>query len=468
MVDPEKHLRYNTQYLPNDYFWGIGIENETYFQLEKPAITCPDFIYENHRPERYSVNYFVSLNPEYKDHLKLLYPQSTNVTTYPIPVFLNAHTLQKTDLSGNHVTLYTKSPPPPNPKFSGQTFHELLMESNPAIFKDKFKVNYTFDGDTIEFMTQKFYKTTIQAAISELIFEKTLFLQGFRDFFKIHNLYPLYGQPTYPSRNEGFVKYLTNMANISSFNNGTYHFNFTLPTQLGSDSKPVNPQLFVNQHKAAIRYIQYLEPLIIALYGTPDPFSEVSSKYSKASQRCAMSRYIGIGTYNTDTMETGKILTLDAEQLPQAKLDYWWYKIYHKDTNYLPLPKIGVDINFSKHGTHGLEIRFLDWFAENRLDRLMETCVYTFDYALANLDVANPICDPIWNSVVVKCLQGGRHTILSDEEYEMYRSVFNMPKIKCDNSVKQIYALIEHCIRQSNGLCAKLMLEIPRNVVTTL
>ena len=463
MVDPEKHVRYNTQYLPNDYFWGIGIENETYFQLEKPATTCPEFIYENHRPERYSVNYFVSLNPEYKDHLKLLYPQKTHTTTYDLPVYMNAHTLQKTDLSNNHATLYTKTPQA-NPKFLGQTIHEVLMDLNPPVFKDKYKVNYTFDGDTIEFMTQKFYKTTIQAAIAELIFEKALFLQALRDAFKAHNLYSIYGLPTYPTKNEGFVKYLTNMSNISSFNNGTYHFNFTLPTQLGSDAKPINSDLFVAQHKAAIRYIQYLEPLIIALYGTPDPFSEVSSKYSKASQRCAMSRYIGIGTYDTDTMETGKILTLESEQLPQAQLDYWWYKIYHKTTNYLPLPKIGVDINFSKHGTHGVEIRFLDWFAESRLHRLMETFVYTFDHSLEHPTITNPIFDRHWNSVVVKCLTHGRTAVLSDEEYEMYCTVFNMPNIKCDNSVKQIYALIEHYVRQTHGLCAKLMLEIPKAV----
>jgi len=81
MNDPTKHVRYQDQYKSNDFFWGIGIENETYFQFTQPKQTTVNEIYNNHKPERYSVNYFSGLNPEYKDLLKLLYPISDSANT---------------------------------------------------------------------------------------------------------------------------------------------------------------------------------------------------------------------------------------------------------------------------------------------------------------------------------------------------------------------------------------------------
>jgi hypothetical protein len=34
-MDPEQHTRYLAIYKPNDVFWGLGIENETYLQFTK-------------------------------------------------------------------------------------------------------------------------------------------------------------------------------------------------------------------------------------------------------------------------------------------------------------------------------------------------------------------------------------------------------------------------------------------------
>ena len=70
-MDPEKHTRYLTSYKPNDVFWGLGIENETYLQFTKSFAHPTSGIHANHRPERYSVNYYMGLNPEYKTTLMI-------------------------------------------------------------------------------------------------------------------------------------------------------------------------------------------------------------------------------------------------------------------------------------------------------------------------------------------------------------------------------------------------------------
>lgn len=481
----DKHSRYQNQYKSNDYFWGIGIENETYLQFSISNIMSAKDIYEKHTQERYSVNYFSGLNPEYKNLLKKLYPVTDSAQLlanmkssdseaqqmYDIPCFINAHTLQKTDISGNHETTYEKEPKP-NPKFKGQTIHDVLCLTFPQYFQNRYKVNYMYDGDTIEFMTQNFYKTTVKNSIDELLKEKSLYLKAINKAFKKNNIFQRKGELSYPTRNEPFVSFMTNPHNITTFNNGTYHFNFTLPTQLNSAKKPVNQKLFVDQHKAAIRFIQYLEPLLIAIYGTPDPFSLVSDKYSAASQRCAVSRYIGIGTYNTETMLTGKVLAIDVEQALGFKKDYWWYTNYTKDSHYTPLTRIGVDINFNKHGTHGIEIRFLDWFPEEQLEPLMNFFVHVLDFSLLHGLPTDPTICPIWNRLVVRMLKIGKSLELTDEEFEMYSTIFKLqPKtllsqlkscIKSDeNEVKTIpvvYRILTEHLNKVKGICSKYML----------
>jgi len=457
MFDQYKHTRYLSSYVANDFFWGIGIENETYFQFTVKKQRTPAFIYLNHKAERYSVEYFTGYNPEYKQLLKSLFPPIQS--TYSLPIYMNAHTLLKTDVSGNHSTTYEKSPKP-NKSFKGKTIHEVLCETNPIFFKDRYKINYIFDGDTVEIMTQNFYKTTVRETIQELITEKQRFLKELNAVFRKKSIFTEYGKLTYPARNEPFVTFLTNMNNIATFNNATYHLNFTMPTQLDSNSQPVNMPQFVSKHKAAIRYIQYLEPLIISLYGTPDPFSTVSSKFSRASQRCAASRYIGIGTYDTDVMLTGKVLQIPINELSAAKHDFWWYKVFNNTSNYNKLDKIGCDINFNKHGVHGIELRFLDWFPENRLQQLMETIVHVLDHASIHGIPDNPIHSPLWNQIVVKCLQSGPTTMFNDEEYCLYVSMFDIPMTK-KRVLSEVYELIEQRVRRVRGPCAQLMLRRP-------
>ena len=454
MDDTDKHARYLKSYKPNDHFWGIGIENETYLEFSYKLERSPQHIYTCHKAERYSVDYFAGLDPEYKQLIKYLFPPNESI--YRLPIYFNAHSLQKTDVSGNHITTYEKIPKP-NPLFIGKTIHEILCQAEPKEFKDKYKINYMFDGDTIEFMTQKFYNTTVKKCIHELKSEKYQFLHSLNRVFKKRRILQNLGPLRYPVRNEPFVTFLTNINNVATFNNGTYHINLTMPTLLDENLQPANKANFVLKHKAAIRYIQYLEPLIISLYGTPDPFGAVSPKFSRASQRVAASRYISIGTYDTDTMLTGKVLQLPIDELSVAKNEFWWYTKFHKTSNYNSLEKIGLDINFNKHGVHGIEIRFLDWFPEDKLYQLMETLVHLLDYSIFYGLTANPIHDPLWNQIVVKCLQDGPNAILNEEEYALYATIFNLPNKK-KRFINEVYQQIESRLREVKGQCTRLML----------
>jgi hypothetical protein len=66
---------------------------------------------------------------------------------------MNSHTLQKTDRQGNHATTYEKEPKP-NPKFLGETIHEILTKNYPEVFLSKYKVNYTYDKEWFDHETK--------------------------------------------------------------------------------------------------------------------------------------------------------------------------------------------------------------------------------------------------------------------------------------------------------------------------
>src|SRR6056297_2193460 len=98
-------IKYLKFYKPNDLFWGLGVENETYLMLENPIILKGKFIKENHKRERYSIDY----NSNYKekeldDYLEKCFSDNDD---YYIPQYLNSHSFTKTDINGEHKTLYS-------------------------------------------------------------------------------------------------------------------------------------------------------------------------------------------------------------------------------------------------------------------------------------------------------------------------------------------------------------------------
>ena len=56
----EKHQKYKSRYGKNELYWGIGIENEMYLTCSNKAEVSADFFRKNHKPERYSVDYYKS------------------------------------------------------------------------------------------------------------------------------------------------------------------------------------------------------------------------------------------------------------------------------------------------------------------------------------------------------------------------------------------------------------------------
>ena len=466
-----KHLRYKSMYRENELFWGLGIEEETYLQFTQPLYVAAPIIKKCHTAERYSVKYFKSYKPTYSIAVNALFPDASGF--FPIPFFMNAHAFNKMDMSGNHMTTYEKVPKP-NPKFNGKTFFQELYTfipkyycCRPRLFSKVFNKSCIFDGDSIEFMTQNFYKATIRSSIKELCSSKQKLLETINTFLTQKNIHRERGLLMYPTENPGFVVNYTNPKNISMFNNGTYHINITLPTQLGAKDKNRLPLLidsakFKKDHQKYIRFIQWMEPFIIGIFGTSDPLSAVSPLYSKGSQRCAISRYIGISTYDTNSMPSGKIMTIPITQIRGSDKPFWWYRRYHENSGYVMLDELGMDINYRKHYNHGVEIRFLDWFPESMLKEVLEFYVFLADLSLDPM-IQIPeeaIMNEDYNNLIVNMLKEGKGYTLPLATVLLYERVLGILILTSRPTINNVYASIFKTIRNKykDGLCAGLML----------
>ena len=438
----EKHLRYKQRYGKNELYWGFGIENETYLEYSNPIIVSEHCFLTHHKNERYSVSYYTSYKKDILPEVFSLYfdkeyGKKREKKECELPLLINSYALQHTDVNEQHKTLYLKIPKP-NPKFSGKTIDEYLKEES-AYYREEFGKSFMYDGDTFEFVTQDFYKTTIHKSIHELIHAKEMFMKNVRPIFPMQREY---GKIQFMTKNHPFAIYTTNKNNVSMFNNGTYHFNFTLPTFLNEKGAILNEKQFISDHCKAIRVIQLFTPIFLCMFGSPDPFSKVKDTFSSCSQRCSVSRYIGVGTYDTEKMERGKILTVPIQSLEVSKLPYWWFKRYHMCSSYETLEEIGVDINFNKHYFHGIEIRFFDYFPEEHLESILTFITHLFDVTYSKAELPNYVLSEEWNNMTEKCITYGKQTELSSSELFLFETLLCKPILssKVFNVYNEIYS----------------------------
>ena len=442
----EKHMKYKKYYKPNVTYWGLGIENETYLEFENKMNFFKDVLIKKRRRERYSVDYFLNYKQESLLDALNYYIQNIDSSNIEMPVLINANSFTKTDINNNARTLYTKLCEP-NPLFNDETMFETLQKKNP-FFIDSIDNKWLFDGDTIEFNTLEFFNTKLVDVISELNNNKCEFLNEFNNTFdnEIFKHLNQYGKVKIMEQNHPFATYLTNFKNVTMFNNGTLHYNITLPTELDKNGRIKDIARFIKEHSKAIKIIQWMEPFLISIYGSPDPFSLMDNyidktNFSKSSQRCAISRYIGIGTYNSDEMPKGKILTKNINEILSSKTDKWWFSEYYKNNAYEQLNEIGMDINFNKHYNHGIELRFFDHISDEKiLFESFEFIIYLMDYILESDFIntfGNPIINMQWNQVVLNSLIYGKEYILTYDEKNVYECIFNMKLLK--KSINDIY-----------------------------
>ncbi len=432
----DKHKCYASAYQPSDTFWGIGIECEGYIETAIRRRARAKTLLIDQRAERYSVPYYKSYKDGvYNQALRGL-PASSIAPSVPptapsalfnentfhdFPYLLNAHSLVRTDISGEHTTMFLKvadAADPrgyrydvaPNPNCGPTILQRIAAADKYFTVTDNVRgEDFIFDGDSIEIATRDFYKATVEDCIQEFKNMRAEFIENLNAAWRAAGLPQRFQPLRWMPCNYPFVFFHSNPKNIAIFNNGTFHFNFTMPTALNDAAKVADDRTFIRRHRSAARLIQWLEPFLIANYGTADPLSTstiMGHRFSAASQRAATSRYIGVGSYNTNRMLQGKMNTMPREDARVAG-EGGWMTSYQTECAYKPLEEVGTDINFHKHYNHGLELRFFDYFAEERLGSLLSTLVHVLDHS-QTVVMGAAAASPLWNTVVEDVMAHGR------------------------------------------------------------
>lgn len=417
------------------YYWGIGLENETYMQFEESLIVSGEFIQEKIGFEKYSIDYRKCYKPE---SLAPILKKAFNLNeNYKVSRMMNSHSLEKLDINYQHKTIAPIKPlidtetgeisaqPTENPEYLGKSIMELFLEDQPYNIqsmitqRNKTMGSVHFDGDSIEFVTKYFENRTIGDSCKELKATKKLFLD------KINESSVLNGKLNFPDYNNGLNMFMTNQENLVLFNNGTYHFHITLPS-LTEDSRIVDYNDFEKTHANAIYLLQWFEPFFIATLGSPDIMGVISDKYSLdkkftlGSMRNAMSRYIGVGTYNK-AMPKGKILTYnvdDFRKLLKFEKDenIWWRDQIEADMEYEMLSEVGLDFNQEKMYQSGFEFRSFDEFPAEYLNDVLFAIILICEHSLNLPDVQWAHDSKAWNNLVFKTLKMGYSTEINQDE----------------------------------------------------
>lgn len=383
----KKYQKYMDVFNGSTYFYGLGIENEAYLTLDKFTSVTNEEIKSLFETQEWKKNHKMKVNNI--DHL-------LNASDkYNIPIIINYYFIKQT------------------------TLWQLLQKNNE--FKNMYKKSFTIDVDLFEFITQNFYKTTVKECINELNLIKKNFIKIVKNILKDKNIIKEL-DPTIKilDFNYGIAKNLF-INNISTLNNGSYHINLTLPVKLNDDGNIIDVNKFISEHMNAIRAIQWLEPLLIIYYSSPDIFSICSDKHSKCSSRLARSKFISVGTYDTDIKQIGKRYRI----FKPNKYPNFWFNEYHEMSNYITRKIIGHDINFNNYKNHGMEIRFFDSFPEIYLEDVINIIILICQHSLEH-KISNSIKNNIWNTQVKNCMIYGHNTIFDKNYLNCIEKEFNI------------------------------------------
>ena len=180
--------------------------------------------------------------------------------------------------------------------------------------------------------------------------------------------------------------------------------------------------------------IQVVEPLIVAVYGSPDIFSVINSEYSIGSQRATRSRYISLQSYDINTPVNGKLLLQPRPEDPC----HWYNRL--AQSPYQLHTDIGYDINFNKFKNHGVEIRFLDWFPEAHLKGLMDFFILLGQHACSV--GASSYQKEEYHDIILTCLRKGFTGVLT--AYQVTMILRDCGLLEKEEKDMPPYQLLEH------------------------
>lgn len=305
--------------------WGIGVEHETEFY--RTPIIMNSKLVGRMINQKSDYNFFIDLFNNYvsmnvkvyenidfhryliymyhKNYYKqLVYNENKNLKTIHVMEKFNDNKISE----NNDIKYFELQ----DKKYVANILKEVenLFKSNSIVHEMSNTIGRNCDSHTeysflkytkgnncnLEFVTKKYNNTTVEDCVNELLYIENKMLEFIKLFYK-NAIYSPYS--SYP-----FVKYYS----YSSFNydndfieynkGSSFHINITLPLLINNDIKHVmESKTSLYNHLVYARLLQFLSPVILACYGTPDfrsIYNNNKTFYTKMSYRILNTKYVSL------------------------------------------------------------------------------------------------------------------------------------------------------------------------------
>ena len=156
----------------------------------------------------------------------------------------------------------------------------------------------------------------------------------------------------------------------------------------------------------------------------------LNDKYSGGSLRLMLSRYIGLGTFDSEKMIKGKILN----DIDYKNKNHYFEKLY-ENSYYYPPSTIGCDFNYNKFVKHGIELRIFDYFPEEYLENVINFILLLCQFSI-NTYIPNPTEDEDWKEFVINILKYGSEANLTTQLKDKINILFDTYDCHCFSFLK--------------------------------
>jgi len=401
------------------YTWGLGIEHETALVHEtlktiKGSVMLKD--YKNTWRPPYD-----QFNKRYKSRID---PKQE----YNIMMFFDANpALKELVLEKNKTILKILENNQLEPDY-----HDFSVECKHDTTNQEW-----LDGSncSLEFITRNYKNATTEKAVAELTKIETETVKYIKKTVYAEKQIELHGQLKFPEigsyryvgyiDKDGLQKYSTNYF-------GSYHINMTLP-YLASETD----QKFRNKHLKWAKLIQWIMPLITAIYGSGDAGSFMDDgQLSEGSYRQSTNKFARPGTADLDrgTFPTERKLTYNSEWVTAIMTDL--------DYPFDPADETGTDFRRDpeKGSRFGFELRIFDHFPREYLQDLITFLWYLADHSQALTNVHSPVNqDNSWKTAIKTVLKDGWNAKLPLSYLRKLRLNLNLPITEKSNLVVDVF-----------------------------
>lgn len=331
-----------------------------------------------------------------------------------------------------------------------------------------------------EMITKNHINRSIQSIATEIRAKEKKFIEILKKSSKLQRYIEKYGDLSIsPYGMIRDVKMINDSTKYTDYT-GSYHVTITLPHK-----KSIKQQTFIDLHKNFANQIQWIQPLLLSVFFSPDQLSIINDKTSQGSFRVfqvgwgmfsssdvsKISKTTGISRMSNQSMKWISLLNFENKnKFDKCDLNFIKTKepnaksLYGSDfRTFGPIiqkfDKIERENASGMKVPYGLELRIFDNFNSCNINSLMKIIVLIAENSRKFKTPDYVYDNKIWQSTIINISKNGWNGIISTQYIHLLEKMLN---INLSNKYKRADLVFQDLVnklvdKNKNGLFVKLM-----------